>query len=110
MRGVSWVNVGLGLWIAVSAAVLQLNAALARSDVLIGILGVGVAVWSLRAAATNHIPAWLSLAVGFWVMVSPWALDSPPDPVVFASNAISGAVMVIFATVRSVGSHTHATV
>lgn len=104
MRGVSWVNLGLGLWIAISALALHLTTALGPSDIAVGALAVAVAFWSLRARPDNHVPAWLSLAIGLWILMSPWVLHARTDPVVYASNALSGTAMMIFAIVRSVGS------
>jgi hypothetical protein len=100
MKGVSWVNLILGVWVLVSPAVLHISGVLMESNVAIGILAVLVSIWSLLVPARNHAPAWVALVIALWVLISPWALNVPPVAQTLASNALCGAVMTIFAIVR----------
>jgi len=104
MKRVSWVNLALGLWLAVSPAVLRFRGPLQDSDIASGVIAVVVAIWALRVAPQRHIAAWISLIVALWILVSPWSLHVVGDGPTFASNALCGSVMAIFAIVRSVSA------
>jgi SPW repeat-containing protein len=60
-----------------------------------------IAALSLRATPGNHLPAWINLAVGFWVFFSPWALQLTDEIPVVVKSAITGALIMIFALARS---------
>lgn len=104
MKRVSWVNVALGLWLAVSPVVLHFRGPLRESDMATGVVAALVAMWALLVAPQRHIAAWVSLIVALWILISPWSLHVVGDGPTFASNALSGSVMAIFAIVRSVSA------
>ena len=102
MKRVSWVNVLLGLWLVISPAVLHFTGALQDSDIASGFLAMAVGIWALAVAPQRHVAAWISLLVALWILMSPWSLHVVGDGPAFASNALCGSVMAIFAIVRSV--------
>jgi hypothetical protein len=108
MRGVSWVNLFLGLWLAASPFVLHLSGVLLVSTVASGILTALVAIWGVMAPAENHLPAWVGLVIAMWIMIAPWALHAVPAdaPVQLGNNGLCGSIIAIFAIARSASADT----
>jgi hypothetical protein len=100
MKRVSWVNLGLGLWLLVAPWVLHTSGVAVISSVLSGLLVIVIAALSLRAPLSNHLPAWLNLAVGMWVFFSPWILHMKSETPVLVKSALTGALIMIFAIAR----------
>ena len=101
MRGVSWVNLVLGMWLMAAPLVLHTTGLPAMSSVASGLVLAVIAALSLRANPGNHLPAWINLAVGFWVFFSPWALHLTDETPVVVKSALTGALIMIFALARS---------
>jgi hypothetical protein len=59
-----------------------------------------VACWSLAAEPENHAPAMLNLAIGIWMVISPFIVGYSGD-VMLWNNLIAGALMIVFALVRT---------
>jgi hypothetical protein len=101
MKGASWVVLILGAWILVSPMTLHVPGMLADSNIVFGALAIVVSIWSLAVMPQNHWPAWAELAIALWILMSPWVLHlAGEEAPIFASNALSGAVMSIFAVTR----------
>jgi hypothetical protein len=65
MKWPSWVNLVLGAWLLISPAILHYASGTAQSeDVLLGILVMVAALWSLAAGAMTTIPAWIDVIPG----------------------------------------------
>jgi SPW repeat-containing protein len=101
MKGVSWVNLILGIWLLVAPVVLHTSGRPAMSSLASGLILIVIAALSLRTSASNHLPAWINLAVGFWVFFSPWALHLTDDTSVMVKSALTGPLIMIFALARS---------
>jgi len=101
MKQVSWINLGLGLWLMVAPLSLHASGISAVNSVVMGLVVSVIAVLSLRATPGNHLPAWINLAAGFWVFFSPWALNINGQTPVLVKSAITGALIIIFALART---------
>lgn len=101
MKQVSWVILCLGIWLMVSPLVLHASGISTTNSVVMGLIVTVLAVLSLRAAPGNHLPAWITLAAGFWVLFSPWALHTDSQTPILIRSAITGALIIIFALVRA---------
>ena len=100
MKGVSWVNLVIGIWLLFAPLALHVSGRAAANSVLMGIIVIVIAGLSLAADSTNHVPAWINVAAGFWVFFSPWALRVNTQTPLVVTNAIAGALIIIFALVR----------
>lgn len=114
MRRQSWqdlVNVGLGLWIFVSAAFLRH----AMTDAtwwhsMVGasppegvsgaamwnltIVGIAVVAFALFAAlAFNAWQEWVNMALGIWLLVSPWVLGFHASEALRWNSVIAGVLI-----------------
>ena len=104
MRQVSWVNLLLGIWLAISPFVLHVGGILRENNVVFGILAAIVAIWALITPPHRHAAAWVSLLIAFWIFGSPWGLGIFADSVTYANNALCGSTMMIFAVARSLST------
>src|SRR5262245_7304281 len=100
MKRVSWVNLGLGVWLLIAPFVLHSSGIAVISSMLSGLLVIVLAALSLRAPLSNHLPAWMNLAAGMWVFFSPWILDVNNQTPVVVKSALTGALIMIFAIAR----------
>jgi SPW repeat-containing protein len=101
MKGISWVNVALGVWLLIAPVALHASGLAVRNDVLMGIIVLVAAAVSLAAAPSNHLLAWINVAAGLWLLFSPWGLHFNGQIPIVANNAIAGALIIIFALVRA---------
>ena len=97
----SWINLGLGIWLFIAPWILQTSGVAAANSRLAGLLVIAIAALSLRAPLSNHLPAWINLAVGFWVFFSPWLLHIRSDTPVMVKGTLTGALIIVFALARA---------
>ena len=101
MKRVSWLNLGLGIWLVCAPFVLHTTGIAVANSILIGVAVIVLAALSLRAPLSNHLPAWLNLAAGFWVFFSPWILHINTQTPTVVKSALTGALIMIFAIARA---------
>jgi uncharacterized membrane protein SirB2 len=88
-----------GLWLAISASVVQFRDSapnLAQSNLIVGIaiaaVGLGMAIWP-RAMQSLSLA---TVLIGAWVVVSPWVIQRSSLPVgSYLSNIITGGVIAL---------------
>src|SRR5689334_17754247 len=102
MRGTSWVILLLGAWLAISPMVLHVAGLLSINNIGCGVLAALIGGWGLASAPRMHVPGWLGILIGMWVLFAPWALgaDAAGAPIL-ANNALCGSVMAIFGVARA---------
>jgi len=101
MKRVSWINLGLGIWLMIAPWILHTSGIAAANSRLAGALVIVIAALSLRAPLGNHLFAWINLAAGFWVFFSPWLLHIRSETPVMVKGALTGALIMIFALARA---------
>jgi hypothetical protein len=100
MKWGSWVNLIIGIWLLISPVVLHLAGIAMNNNIAFGILAIIVAIWSMVVMPQNHAPAWINLAFGIWVFISPWVLGFAAGYPALWNSVICGVLLVIFAIVR----------
>ena len=100
MKGASWVNLVLGIWLVFAPWVLQFGGTVAANSVVFGFFIALVATSSLAVEARNHTFAWLNLLLGAWVFISPWAVGFAFLPAAFWNSFLVGTAIVVFALLR----------
>jgi hypothetical protein len=101
MKAGGWVNLFLGAWLAASPLVISVDPTLSHSNEIAGIVMVLLAGWSLAVSSRKTLAGWLCLLAAFWIFCSPYALAVVDGSVALANNGIIGALMMIFAVVRT---------
>jgi len=89
-----WVDMVLGLWLAISPWVLGFaatDAGATRNAVIVGIV-IGVLSGS-TFLIYNAIEEWLDAVLGIWLIVSPWVLSASGNGAVVADFVIVGAIV-----------------
>ncbi len=88
-----WVDMVLGAWLAISPWILGFtDSGPATRNALI--VGVAVAVLSGSTFLIYHIiEEWIDVALGIWLIISPWALGASGNSGVVANFVIVGALV-----------------
>jgi hypothetical protein len=89
------VLVATGIWLMAAPAVLGYAEPAATSDRIAG--PVMAAIAFLAAFAITRGLRWLNLAVGGWLVIAPWLLDSPTAALV--SSSLCGVAALVLAPV-----------
>ena len=100
MKGVSWVNLLIGLWSLFAPRILHTSGTAMANSIVMGIIVMAIAALSLASAAASHVPAWINVAAGLWVFFSAWGLQVNHQTPLVVTNAIAGALIIIFALAR----------
>jgi hypothetical protein len=90
-----WLDMVLGLWLAVSPWILDFadsDPGATRNALIVGIL---IAVLSALTFLAYHIiEEWIDVILGLWLVISPWVLTGSRDATVVADFVIVGAVVL----------------
>jgi SPW repeat-containing protein len=101
-----WGNLVLGLWIFASPWALQhtmasgTESAAANNATMWSLYIVGIAVAALAVAAIFAFRAWeewTNIALGVWLLVSPWVLGFSSSAFLMWNAVIAGALIVVLA-------------
>jgi len=95
---VSWTNVALGLWLAISAFVLSHSTGDAVTEnVIAGLVAALSAVWAARAFRPRValIASWTVALTGLWVLVAPFVLGYERESVSVMNDVIVGAAIFV---------------
>jgi hypothetical protein len=97
-REASWISSVLmlaGVWLILAPYLLgYVSQEAATSDILSGIaVGVLASIGAL-AATRSRATAWLSLAVGVWLLLAPFVLGYTAEQTPFWNDIIMGAVVI----------------
>lgn len=101
-----WVNLAFGLWVMVSPwAIAHVMAgagdpAGVTEAVMWNHYAVGAAVALLAAVAlgsSRQWGEWLNIALGIWLLVSPWVIGFTTSAVLMLNAAVVGGLIVVFA-------------
>ena len=115
-------NVGLGLWIFVSAAAFLRHAVAnaAPWHLITGalppgsaamwtmaIVGAAIALFALFAVlAFSAWQEWINLALGLWLFVCPWVLDLDAPEILRWNSVVTGELVAVLAAWVLVQEHT----
>jgi len=86
------VSIGLGLWLMLAPYVLGSRAQAAHNDHLVGALIVTVVMLAL--AEVGRAARFVNVALGAWVIVSPWLLEGATASAVW-NDGIVGALVIL---------------
>jgi hypothetical protein len=91
-----WANLVLGIWLCLSPWILQLagDQIVTQNSVLVGLLLILTESASL--VSFRMWEEWISVALGAWLVVSPWVLGIP-EPAAMANFVIVGLAVAVLA-------------
>jgi hypothetical protein len=90
-----WLDMVLGLWLAVSPWVLDFVDSDPAGTRNVVIVGIAIAVLSALTFLAYHIvEEWLDVLLGVWLIVSPWVLPGSGDLDMVANFVIVGAIVL----------------
>jgi flagellar biosynthesis protein FliR len=91
-----WLDMVLGLWLAVSPWILDFSESDPVATRNAVIIGIAIAVLSALTFLAYHIAEeWIDVTLGLWLIVSTWVLSTSGDMVVVADFVIVGGVVLI---------------
>ncbi|HEY1268538.1 MAG TPA: SPW repeat protein [Candidatus Binatia bacterium] len=104
LKGVSWLNFILGIWLIISPFVLLyrgLSQAL-WDNVIVGIIIAILAIWRALAEETEGMTviSWVLALLGLWTLISPFVLGYAQARNAMVNNVIVGIVVGILAIWR----------
>ena len=109
MKGLSWTNFVLGLWLLFAPLTLAYSntAAALWEDLLVGILIAALALWRALGAETREMAgvSWIVAVLGIWVLNAPSALGYAGIAAAFWNDMIVGLVVAVLGTVRALEEH-----
>jgi hypothetical protein len=100
MKQITWINLILGIWLIIAPFAIGYSSSGAATwnDIVLGILLVAFAWWTLAAIAAPIGVAWFQVFCGIWLVVAPFVLA----PVAGSSGTINDIVCGIVAIVIGV--------
>ena len=91
-----WVNLVLGLWVLISPWALRFATAEHAWNAYL--VGAGIAILAAAALiAFQPWEEWVNLALGAWLLISPWLLGFSTATIAMWNAVIIGALVVVFA-------------
>ena len=104
LKGVSWLNFILGLWLIVSPFVLLYRGITNAlwDNVIVGIIIAILAIWRAVAAETEGMTgvSWLMALLGLWTLISPFVLGYSHTQNAMVNNVIVGIIVGVLAIWR----------
>jgi hypothetical protein len=100
---ISWINLALGLWLAVAAFVLHhRSGSSVTEEVIAGLFVALAALWSAGAfrPIMSQAANWTVVLSGLWVLIAPFALRYDHPTVAVVNELVVGSAIVILALVE----------
>jgi hypothetical protein len=97
MTRISWINVALGLWLAVAAFALAHSSGVGvTEDLISGSVVALSALWAARAyrPRISIVASWTVALVGLWVAAAPFALGYERESASVANEVIVGLAIL----------------
>lgn len=102
----SAVNVVLGLWLVAAPFALGYDDATTSTinSIIVGLVVAGLALLRLLRPDTITWPGWLNVALGFWLLGTPWYLGDGDRGWLIANNWLVGWAVIVLAIWSGVSS------
>jgi len=101
MKGITWINLLLGIWLIVAAIARGAMGVVMTNDVILGILLIAFSWWMLGALVPPVGAAWFEILCGIWLIVAPFVLRYADLRGATSNDVVAGIVTVIVAAVAS---------
>lgn len=103
MKGLSWTNFVLGLWLLISPFTLGYGGIAATEDIIVGILIAAFALWRALGEDTEGMKgvSWTVAVLGLWAIIAPFALGYTAIALAVWNDVIVGLIVATLAFVRA---------
>lgn len=103
MKGLSWTNFVLGLWLLISPFTLSYGGTAAMEDIVVGTLIAALALWRALGEETEGMKgvSWTVAILGIWAIIAPFALGYTAISVAVWNDVIVGLIVSVLAFARS---------
>lgn len=105
MKGLSWANFILGVWLIVApfALVYRGISAALWDNVIVGIIIAVLAAWRAlgKESVKMTVTSWAVAVLGLWTLAAPFALRYQSNAHAMWNDVIVGIVLAIVATYRA---------
>lgn len=103
MKGLSWINFVLGLWLLISPFTLGYSGTAATEDVVVGVLIAALALWRAVGDETEGMKAvsWAAAILGIWTIIAPFALGYTGIFIAVLNDVIVGLIVAVLAAIRA---------
>jgi hypothetical protein len=101
MAWVSWLNVGLGLWLVVAAFVFpHVSGGAVTENIVAGLFVALASLWAARAynPLVSLVASWVVVLNGLWVAAAPFTLSYAVRRVSGANDVVVGLAIMALAT------------
>jgi hypothetical protein len=105
VRVASGLDVIAGLWLLLSAFILTMTDAMAWSCGLAGAAVVILAATRAFGAYNRSWMSWVNVAIGFWVILSPWVLPTESEDAMW-NAVVTGIAIVLLAAWSALATDT----
>jgi SPW repeat-containing protein len=101
MKGITWINVLVGIWLIVAAIARGAMGVAMANDVVLGVLLIAFSWWILGAVAAPVGTAWFEMLCGVWLIVAPFALGYNHLRSAMANDVVMGIVTIVVAAIAA---------
>jgi len=101
MKGITWINLLLGVWLIVAAIARGAMGVVMTNDVILGVLLIGFSWWMLAAFVPPVGAAWFEMLCGIWLIVSPFVLGYSRVQMSMGNDVVVGIITLIVAAVAA---------
>jgi len=101
MKGITWINLLLGVWLIVAAVAHGMAGATMTNDFVLGVLLIAFSWWMLAAVAPPVGVAWFEMLCGLWLIVAPFALAYSAMRSSTVNDVVVGVVTIIVAAIAA---------
>jgi hypothetical protein len=101
MKGVTWINLLLGVWLIAAAIARGATGVAMSNDFVLGILLIAFSWWMLGAALPPVGTAWFEMLCGLWLIVAPFVLGYTQRHAATGNDVIVGIITIIVAAVAA---------
>lgn len=105
MKGLSWTNFVLGLWLVLAPFALFYSGTSAAvwEDIIVGLLIAVFAFWRAYGPETEGMKgvSWVVAVLGVWSIIAPFAFGYSGETVAVWNDVVVGLVVAALATYRA---------
>jgi len=101
MKGITWINLILGIWLIVAAWAVGSASVVTANDVVLGVLLVACSWWIVGAMAPPVGIAWFEMLCGLWLIAAPFAFGYRAMRAASINDVVVGIVTIIVAAIAS---------
>lgn len=106
MKGLSWANFVLGLWLIAAPFALLYRGISSTlwEDVIVGLLIAGFSLWRVLSSETAEMAtvSWIVAGLGIWTLITPFVLHYNGNTTAMGNNVGVGVVVAVLAVYQAV--------